>query len=199
MENQHLVHRNTIDVLDAIYSRHAVRNYQPKQVDEDIIHQLLEAANHAPSALHEDSRAFTIIQSRKLLDRISVSAKELTEKENTEADLQRKRVLQVVQQEEFNIFYNAPALIVICRRFDGPFVEADCWLAAENIMLAALSFGLASCVIGFSVGALNLPKWKQELGIPQDMAAVAPIILGWPAEHTLPAQHQAPNILKWLK
>lgn len=199
MENQHLVHRHTIDVLDAIYGRHAVRNYLPRPVDEDIINQLLEAANHAPAALHEDSRAFTVIQSRKLLDRISVSAKQLTQTENSEADLQRQRVLQVVQQEEFNIFYNAPALIVICSRFDGPFVEADCWLAAENLMLAALSFGLASCVIGFSVGALNLPEWKQELGIPQDMTAVAPIILGWPAEHTLPAEHKAPNVLKWLK
>ncbi len=32
MENQHLVHRHTIDVLDAIYGRHAVRNYLPRRL-----------------------------------------------------------------------------------------------------------------------------------------------------------------------
>ena len=36
----------------------------------------------------------------------------------------------------FSIFYDAPTLIVICAKPKGPFVNADCWLAAENLMLA---------------------------------------------------------------
>jgi nitroreductase len=197
MESLSLSDRYKMDVMDAIYNRRAVRNYLPKKVDSSIIHQLLDAAVHAPSALHEESRAFVVVQDKNLLDRISDSAKLLTGKEKNEKDLQRQRILSVVQQKEFNVFYNAPTLIVICSTFKGEFVSADCWLAAENLMLAAMTYGLASCVIGFSVPALNLPEWKTELGIPKKMTAVTPIILGWPTGKTLPTIHQSPTILKW--
>lgn len=192
-------HKTAIDVLDAIYHRRAVRNYLPKKVDTEIIHQLLDAATHAPSALHEESRAFVIIQNRRVLDRLSESAKLFMKHEAKDKhDLQREHVLEIAQHKEFNIFYNAPALIVICSTFKGPFVSADCWLAAENLMLSALAYELASCVIGFAVPALNLPEWKTELGIPKKMTAVAPIILGWPVGGTLPTIHHSPVILKWL-
>jgi len=190
--------KTPIDVMDAIYNRHAVRNFLPKPVDPEIINQLLDAAIHAPSALHEESRGFVIVQDKNLLDRLSESAKQLLDNENkNNKNLQRQHILEITTQKEFNVFYNAQTLIVIYSTLKGPFVSADCWLAAQNLMLAALPFGLASCVIGFAVSALNLPEWKKELGIPTKMTAVAPIILGWPNGKTLPSMHQDPLILKW--
>jgi nitroreductase len=200
MENpKSTIHRTSIDVMDAIYNRHAVRNFLPKKVDSEIINQLLDTATYAPSALHEESRAFVVIQNRSVLDRISATAKLLMKSETKDQhDLQREHILEIAEHKEFNIFYNAPALIVICSTFKGPFVSADCWLAAENLMLSALSYDLASCVIGFAVPALNSPEWKSELEIPEQMTAVAPIILGWPAGATLATKHHSPVILKWL-
>ncbi|KTD73751.1 nitroreductase family protein [Legionella tucsonensis] len=198
MENAESINRHKIDVMDAIYNRRAVRSYLPQKVDSEIIHQLLDAAVHAPSALHEESRGFVVIQNKSLLDRISESAKLLTMKDKKKnIDLQEEHVLQVVQQKEFNVFYNAHTLIVIYSTFKGKFVSADCWLAAENLMLSALTYGLASCVVGFAIPALNSPEWKKELEIPKKMTAVAPIILGWPSGHTLPTSHNPPLILKW--
>lgn len=198
MQNPELIKRYKIDVIDALYNRRAVRNYLPKEVDSEIINQLLEAATHAPSALHEESRGFVVIQNKILLNRISESAKLLTmDNKKKKIDLQKEHVLQVLQQKEFNVFYNAHTLIVIYSLFKGDFVGADCWLAAENLMLAALTYGLASCVIGFAVPALNLPEWKKEFGIPKKMTAVVPIILGWPSEPTLATSHNPPLILNW--
>ncbi|KTD40562.1 nitroreductase family protein [Legionella parisiensis] len=198
MENVESINRYKIDVIDAIYNRRAVRNYLPQKVDSEIIHQLLDAATHAPSALHEESRGFVVIQNKSLLDRISESAKLLTmDNKKKSLDLQEEHVLKVVQQKEFNVFYNARTLIVIYSTFKGKFVSADCWLAAENLMLAALTYGLSSCVVGFAVPALNLPEWKKELEIPTKMTAVAPIILGWPSGNTLPTSHKPPLILQW--
>lgn len=190
--------KTPIDVMDAIYNRHATRNFLPETVDSDTIKQLLDAAIHAPSALHEESRGFVIIQNKNMLDRISESAKLIINNEsNNNKNLQSQHVFEVVKQKEFNIFYNAHTLIVIYSTFKGPFVSADCWLAAQNLMLAALPFGLQSCVIGFAIAALNLPEWKTELEIPTKMTAVAPIIIGWPSAETLPTTHQDPLILKW--
>lgn len=190
--------RIAIDVMDAIYNRHAVRDYMAKKVEPTIINKLLDAAIHAPTALHEEARRFVVIQDKKLLDRLSDSAKALAliEAKNSSSP-QRGHILDVVNQKEFNVFYNASTLIVIYSAFQGPFVVADCWLAADNLMLSALAYGLASCVIGFAVSALNSPEWKAELGIPQEMTAVAPIILGWPAGSTLASSHEPPTILTW--
>lgn len=191
--------KDPIDVMDAIYNRHATRNFLPEKVDTDVIKQLIDAAIHAPSALHEESRGFVIIQNKKLLDRISESAKQILLNESDDKkDTQLQHIVEVTKQKDFNIFYNAHTLIVIYSTFKGPFVSADCWLAAQNLMLAALPFGLQSCVIGFSVAALNLPEWKQELGIPEKMTAVAPIIIGKPSGKTLPSIHEEPLILKWV-
>lgn len=199
MERSELINRDKVDVMDAIYNRRAVRDYLPQKVDSAIIHQLLDTAVHASAALHEESKAFVVIQNKSLLDRISESAKQLTiTNQKKTKDLQEQHVLQIVQQKEFNVFYNARTLIVIYSTFKGQFVSADCWLAAENLMLSALTYGLSSCVIGFAVSALNLPEWKKELEIPKKMTAVAPIILGWPAGKTLPTEHKPPVILRWI-
>jgi nitroreductase len=91
-------------------------------------------------------------------------------------------------------------LVVIYGKQLGSFVAADCWLAAENMMLAACGMGLGSCVIGFAVAALNTPEWKTELEIPQDYTAYAPILLGYPVEkNTPPALRKAPDVLAWRK
>ena len=188
----------SIDVMEAIYSRHAVRDYLATRVDASVINKLLDAAIHAPTALHEEPRAFVVIQDKRVLNRLSDNAKALALIEAEECDSeQRKHILGVVNQKDFNVFYNAHTLIAIYSSFQGPFVTADCWLAAENLMLSALAYGLASCPIGFAVSALNLPEWKDELKIPREMTAIAPIIIGWPAGNTLPSLHKSPTILAW--
>lgn len=188
----------SISVMEAIYNRHAVRDYLATRVDVSLINKLLDAAIHAPTALHEEPRAFVVIQDKKILDRLSDTAKALALIEAEASDSgQRKHILEVVNQKEFNVFYNAHTLIAIYSSFQGPFVSADCWLAAENLMLAALAYGLASCPIGFAISALNSPEWKEELKISNEMTAIAPIIIGWPAGSTLASVHKPPTILTW--
>ena len=77
------------------------------------------------------------------------------------------------------------------------FVEADCWLTAENLMLAACAIGLGSCVIGSCVAALNLTGVKAELGIPAEFSVVAPIIVGVPSGETAATSRKDPLILAW--
>jgi nitroreductase len=101
----------------------------------------------------------------------------------------------LIAQPDFNIFYNANTLITICAQGTGPFVTADCWLAAQNLMLAARAEGLGTCVIGFAMAALNTPESKRELNIPGDMMAVAPIIVGVPHGDTPATSRKAPRIL----
>ena len=100
---------------------------------------------------------------------------------------------------DFNIFHGADTLIIICAKPVGQFVAADCWLAAENLMLAASAIGLGSCVIGSAVAALNIHKVKTELGIPDEYSVIAPIVVGVPSGETPATSRKEPLILSWKK
>lgn len=71
----------------------------------------------------------------------------------------------ILENPEFDIFYHAPALIVISAAA-GPWIVEDCALAAENLMLAACAAGLGTCWIGFAQEWLGTPEGKSSLKRP---------------------------------
>ena len=64
-------------ILQTIYARHSVRAYAPAPVDSAAVHTLLDAAVHAPTAMHEEPWAFVVVQDHALLQRLSDLAKPL--------------------------------------------------------------------------------------------------------------------------
>lgn len=184
---------------ELIYERRAVRAYTAETLDEPTIRALLEAAVQAPTAMHLEPWAFVVVQDKAVLKRLSDRAKVIAGEEARHRDLIRAPGTSQLSDPAFNIFYDASTLIVICARALGPFVQADCWLAAENLMLAATAFGLATCPIGFALAVLGDPEVKAELGIPSEITPIAPIIVGVPAATPPPTTRQEPRILSWKK
>jgi len=190
----------TLGVMDAIKQRHSVRDFKPDKLDAATIDRLLAAAVRAPTAMHMEPWAFVVVQDTAVLRRLSDCAK--TEFERNAQDLPTIRARQarvLLEKPGFNIFYNAGTLLVICAPAAEPFAAADCWLAAENLMLAASALGLGTCVIGFAVTALNTADVKRELGIPPEMTAVAPIIVGVPQSDSPPTARNAPRVLRRIR
>jgi len=183
----------SLNVFEAILARRSVRNYQDQDIDRKTVSTLLEAAVRAPTAIHEEPWAFVIVQNRALLHHLSECAKPLITREAQRTG----HAHDVFASPDFNIFYNAGTLIIICARPIGHFVAADCWLAAENLMLAACAMGLGSCVIGSALMALDIPEIKNQLGIPTEFSAVAPIIVGHPRGETAEASRREPLVLSW--
>jgi len=187
-----------LNVNEAIAGRRSVRDYTLEKVSEADIRLLLRTAVMAPTAIHEEPWVFIVLQNKQLLNRISDDAKELL---NSGADpihpSGTSHLSDHLVSPEFNTFYNATTLIVICGKQTGAFVAADCWLAAQNLMLTAYAQGLGTCVIGLAVSALNTPQWKEELGIPNNMTAFVPIIVGMPVAKTPPVSRKQPEILIW--
>ena len=184
-------HIPEMSAMAAIYGRHSVRAYKAQEVSRDEINTLLSAAVHAPTAIHEEPWSFVVIQDRDLLKQLSDSAKA-----SIDASA-HKHLFELARDPEFNIFYNAGTLIVIYGKPLGTFVAADCWLAAENLMLAACAMGLGTCVMGMAVQVLDTPEWKKKLGVPMDMIAYAPIIVGIPEGNTQPVPRKEPDIILW--
>jgi nitroreductase len=107
-----------MDLKEALYSRRAVRMYEAVAVDERTIQSLIDAAIQAPSAVNEQPWSFTVVHDRALLARISDAAKAHM-LATTSVGLLSHHFEEVLGDSKFNIFYDAPLLLVIASRLRG--------------------------------------------------------------------------------
>ena|SRR6478735_432772 len=186
-----------MELKQAIGLRHAVRSYTRQKISEQDVHRLLEAAVRAPNARNEQPWSFAIVQNRDLLQRYSDQTKALLCAAGSAESPARQALLRSPQ---FDVFYGAGTLIVICARIDNEYGEADCWLAAENLMLTACDLGFGTCPVGSAIAVLNSAGVKSELDIPQGVAAIAPIVVGYSDEPaSFPTPRAAPRILSFRR
>jgi nitroreductase len=194
------------DALAFIYARHSTRSYNDTPLAADTIGILLEAATHAPTAMHEEPWRFVVIQSAGVLTHVSDVAKRMA----TSDAARHGRLLRPpgaagdgiaspLADPNFNIFYDARAAILICVEDATEFSVADCWLAAENLMLAAAALGLGTCCIGFALGALNTAQMKADLEMPSNAHVVAAIALGYPRGAATLGPRKPPVVWKWIR
>ena len=185
-----------MELEQAISSRRAVRDYSEETVPRSLLIKLMEAAVQAPSAVNEQPWLFTVVQDRALLAGISRNAKALL-LQYPPMNIAAHHLRNLLEEPAFDIFYHAPALIVISSASHGSWAVENCALAAQNLMLTAHALGLGSCWIGFAQPWLATPAGKAILQLPPESLPVAPIIVGRPK---LPAQavpRSAPKI-HWI-
>src|SRR3970282_258936 len=120
-----------MELRQAIYGRRSVRDYLDKPLPREVVESLLTDAVQAPNSIDRQAWSFVVIQSRQRLARYPRAALASL---SSELDPELARL---VADPTFNIFYNAPMLVVICATLPDPMVRHDCALAAATLMLAA--------------------------------------------------------------
>ncbi len=185
-----------MELQEALASRRAVRKYDARPVDRATLDGLIGTAVLAPSATNAQPWAFGVIEGAARLRELSTRAKaHLLERFGDFPHRQRYRDL--LSDPAFNLFYDAPSLVVVYARPLTPYAVGDCSMAAYTLMLAAHDRGLATCWIGFAEPLLQTAEAKAELGVPSDHTVVAPLVVGYPAAATPPTPRNAPEVLFW--
>jgi nitroreductase len=195
-----------MDVIEAMLARHSVRAFKSSQVPRDIILKILESANRSPSTANTQPWQM-FVAGGEVLERIRAAgvaryladvptAPELSAQKQWPAALQaridqmraeRYKLLGIDRQDRAAIksnmglnhqFFGAPVVIFICMdRSLGTWSVFDIGTLTQNIMLAALGYGLGS------IPALNFVGYpdiiRQELQIPEDLVIVFGIGLGY--------------------
>jgi nitroreductase len=185
-----------MDIMEAIRNRRAVREYTSEPVDEKTLKSLIDAAIQAPSAVNQQPWSFAVVRDQPQLDRVSRESKAHM-LANLPAVAASDHFRHLLSDPDFQIFYHAPALILISAVAASPWAVEDCSLAAENLMLAAHAAGLGSCWIGFAQTWLGSPAGKATLGLPAAYIPVAPIIVGRPKSAPPPVPRKEPEI-RWI-
>jgi nitroreductase len=172
--------------IQAIYERASVRSFQTKEIPKETIIKLLEAGTFAPSSGNMQPWEFIIVQSPE----------------------QKKKLVTCTFFGYFSKGANyqhwladAGVIIVACanvKRTVARYGEAgkdwasiDTAAAVENILLTAVSLGLAGCW----VGGFREKELKDLLQIPPYVKPIGLIPIGYPAEQTK-RKYRMP--LKWV-
>ena len=171
-----------MDVMQAIKERRSVRKYRPEPVPEEALNTVLEAARWAPSWANSQCRRLIVVRDQETKSKLAETLRtRIPGKKNaaTEAMIE------------------APVVIVACaeRWLSGCFTSEDkqgipatdkgeWWfmfdvgLAMQNATLAAHALGLGTV----HVGLFDVDEVTRILGIPDNIAVVELMPLGWPNE-----------------
>ena len=159
-----------MEFSELVQKRYSVRAYRPVPVEEDRLHQVLEAARLAPSA--SNRQPFKIIVIRTA---------------GRETELRR------IYDKSW--FVQAPLLIAACgipaqnwiRRDGKNYNDVDVTIAMDHLILAAANLGLGTCWIA----AFDPAAAREVLRLPAGVEPIAFTPLGYPADTPRPKERKA--------
>ena len=147
-------------VLEAIRKRYSCRAYRDQSIEQDKLDCILEAAWLAPSARNTQDWRFVVVTDKGIKGRVAATT------------------------NRPEVFEKAGAIIAACSNSDeimrcgqaiGPI---DVSIALEHISLQAVELGLGTCWIG----SFDAEKVRQILAIPEDVAIIELMTIGYPAD-----------------
>ena len=153
------------EVLKTIRDRRSTRGFSDVQLTEEQLQALINAAVESPTARNTQMWHFSFVQNKAVLDEL------------------RAYMAQQIGKPEYDVFYGAPTVAFISRPQEcaNRFVDVDCGIACENIVLAAHSMGLGSVIIGMVMDAFLSEKgaeYNKAVGIPEGHRFSIAIALG---------------------
>ena len=146
-----------MSLLDLILSRRSIRDYQKREIPKDVLQKILEAGRQSPSAANRQPIHFVVVNDPEI-----------------RKNLCDKLINRFVKYAPVAVvgFADTKSLLT------GKWAIVDTTIALQNMVIAALTFGIGSCW----VGACNEKELKALLKVPDKWKFVGLITLGYPSE-----------------
>lgn len=158
-------------VVETIMTRRSVRDYATRAVPRDTMELIAECGINAPNAMNKQEWEVRIVDSPAFINGVT----ELFVKENP----------RMAENPSFrNMFRNAPTVVFVAAP-EGSYAGVNCGLLGENMILAAWSMGIGSCVLGGPVAFLNsevAADYLRRLNFSEGYTLQYAIGFGFPAE-----------------
>ena len=187
-----------MDTMDAIFKRRSIRFYEETKIDKDILEQIIDAGNHAPTGGGNQMWRFVVVTDdgfRAKLAELALSKYKVWMEEKAPEPLKAMRA-QIDAVAEDPVYYSAPAVVFVIGK--GMTATLDCPMVCENMMLAARSFGIGSCWVFFGQLPTDEPEIRTALQLEEGEQVFGPILLGYPQEDQPPRAPKADPRVLWL-
>ena len=147
-----------MDVLEAIRTRRSIRTYLPREIEQQKLDQVLDAARLAPSGANRQAWKFVVVRDPAI----------------------RSQLAGITRGQDF--IAEAPVVIAAVATdptattgSGEPAHRIDIAIAVDHITLAAHALGLGTCWIG----AFDQRGAERVLGVPRSAEVVVLLTLGY--------------------
>ena len=184
------------ETLAVIRQRRSIRQFETRQISDKELNAILDAALFAPTDMNQQKWHFAVVQSKSSLEKMDRIARE--NKLNSNIAF----IVKNAERDDYHTYYHAPTVVVVSGDKQAKSIQIDCGAAAQNIVLAAESMGIGSCIItsaGFLFVSTSGRKMKKELGIPKGYEHICSIALGYKATDTLTAPPRNREVFSYLR
>lgn len=160
-------------VIENIMTRASIRTFKDQHVEDEKIEALLRAAMAAPTAVNSQPWHFVVITDRDKMEKIEQ--------------------------------YKAPLSIVVCgdrnnfTQMAPDWWITDCFLASENILLAAKAMELGAIWTALYPLKQYMDRASTVLGLSEDLIPLNLINIGYPAENPNPKNKWNPGKVTYIK
>lgn len=202
-----------MEFYEVLERRRTIRDFSGKEVSDELLLKVLNAAFKAPTNDHMRQFEFVVVKGCEkiaelvadfdknyhlVLDGIHAEA----EKGNIDADKYDMFLHAVPRQKRMLIesgcivlpyFHQQGCPLLKPEKLHSLNYFASAWAALENIFLAATNEGLATCVhipMGDEVEKIN-----QNIGVPEDYELTCVLAIGYPAENAHICKQKEINVL----
>lgn len=183
------------EMIEKMLTRHAIRRFQGRQIEDGTLEEILQAGLYAPSAGNNQYSRIVVCQDKEINEKLGRLNRYMQFKGNDPKEIAHSVSSdQPSIQDDFSImsgYYNAPTVLTIFTK-NHKYACEDAAMIGENILLAAHFLGLGACYVGRADEVFATEyglEMRKKWGVPDDMLAVCNVLLGYregPAPHDKP-------------
>lgn len=171
------------EALEVLKTRRAIRAYQDKMPERELIEQIVEAGTYAPTGMGRQSPIILAVTNREVRDRLS-------------------QLNARIMGCDSDPFYGAPVVLVVLADRQYPTYLYDGALVMGNLLNAAHAVGLGSCWIHRAKEVFDTPEGKallKEWGIEGDYEGIGNCIIGYSAQEAPQPKPRKPDYVKYIE
>jgi len=151
-------------LYNLIIKRRSVRRFFQKKISSKILERIVNAGRLAPSAGNLQPIEYIVVNDKIICEKIFGCLKWAAYLNNWVPEEKERPTAYIV--------------LIVNKNIKKENFEFDCGAAAENICLAALSFGIGSCILT----SINRDEIGKILKVPSHYLINSVIALGYPKE-----------------
>jgi nitroreductase len=166
--------KNMNETLQNITERYTCRDFKSTPLTKAQAEALVDAALAAPSAMNLQPWHIIMVTDKTFIDELDAEGMSILKAADDKSGYER------MMSRGGKLFYNAPCLVLVLS--DGSdWGTLDCGILCQNVVIAAQSLGLGSCIVGMAGVPLNGPRgddFKNRLNFPKGHKFAIGVLVG---------------------